>query len=127
MSTPRQVVDALLESEGMTLDEYLSSNAVEDWVVENRLSGVPLDVPMPVREVDPMTLNTTTGYTLNGQREMAEQDPHREIVDRYRFAHQVDPILLDADRETILDGNHRAMAALIEERMVPAVSIADIP
>ncbi len=126
MSSPSLIVDTLLE-DGITLDQYLSDNTVEDWIVENKLSGVPMDVPMPVHEVDPATLNTTTGYTLTGQLETAQQEPHKEIVDRYRFMRQVDPILLDADRETILDGNHRAMAALLEERTVPAICIADIP
>jgi len=82
-----------------------------------------LDVPLPIKEVDPDKL-LANGNPLRELTHVAEMPVHKSLVKAYR-KNPEGPILIDGPN--ILDGHHRAMAAFLSKRKVRAVDIKDWP
>lgn len=92
--------------------------------VRDMFSTRDLDTPMRVYEVAPGSLKGARGKEIRYLVRAAVRGERGAIVAEYR-TDPGPPVVLMGER--ILDGQHRAMAAYLEKRLVEAVQADELP
>jgi hypothetical protein len=110
-------------------DIYDGAYPDDDEMIWNYVGDSDFDIPFTVQTIQPMTLDQilTMQYGVDDIEELYDmmQPEQIEIIDHYKndpnLSHQV--IVLNQDR--IVDGNHRAVAAVLANKPIKYIDVSE--